>query len=292
MELPLENLVLLCFGFFVVATLYSSVGLGGGSSYLALLALFFGGFFAIRSIALLCNLIVVSGSTYLYFKNGHAKIKDFLPFVVTSIPLAFLGATFRLEEYVFFILLGISLVCSSLFLAWQSFSSGNTVQQNTFEKNLYDKNTLKKKTHGLEKNLNSDENVTPENTKSYPKFVPYLLGGGIGLLSGLVGIGGGIFLAPVLNHLRWDRSIKIAALASFFILVNSLSGIAGLVTGDMLRLPWKETLALAGSVLIGGQLGIRISLKRLTPNGIKRVTALLVLVVGIRILIKYLPEVF
>ncbi|NNE77724.1 MAG: sulfite exporter TauE/SafE family protein, partial [Pricia sp.] len=109
---------------------------------------------------------------------------------------------------------------------------------------------------------------------------------------GLVGIGGGIFLAPVLNHLRWDKSIKIAALASFFILVNSISGLTGLMQGDMLQLPLKETLALVLAVLIGGQLGIRISLKRLTPRGIKRVTALLVFIVGIRILLKYLPEMF
>src|SRR6056297_3454090 len=108
MLLSTESLLLVCLGFFIVATLYSSVGFGGGSSYLALLTLFLGGFFAIRSIALICNLVVVSGSTYLYFKNGHAKIKDFLPFVLTSIPLAFLGASFRLQEHVFFILLGLS----------------------------------------------------------------------------------------------------------------------------------------------------------------------------------------
>lgn len=255
MGLPIESLIVLCLGFFVVASLYSAVGFGGGSSYLALLALFLGGFFAIRSIALICNLIVVSGSTYLYFKNGHAQIRDFLPFVLTSVPLAFLGASFRLEEHIFFILLGFSLVTSSLFLAWQTFS----------------------------------KKPASERVKTYPKYISYVLGGSIGLLSGLVGIGGGIFLAPILNHLRWDKSIKIAALASFFILVNSLSGLAGLLQGDMLRLPWKETLALAAAVLIGGQLGIRISLKRLTPNGIKRVTALLVFVVGIRILVKYLP---
>lgn len=258
MLLSIENLILLCIGFFIVATLYSSVGFGGGSSYLALLTLFLGGFFAIRSIALICNLVVVSGSTYLYFKNGHAKLKDFLPFVITSIPLAFIGASFRLEEHIFFILLGCSLVVSSIFLA------GQTV--------LIKKNS--------------------ERIKSYPKYLSYVLGGGIGLLSGLVGIGGGIFLAPVLNHLQWDKSIKIAALASFFILVNSVSGLAGLVQADMLELPWKETIALVISVLIGGQLGIRLSLRRLTPKGIKRVTALLVFVVGLRILVKYLPELF
>ncbi|MBU3024334.1 sulfite exporter TauE/SafE family protein [Zobellia galactanivorans] len=258
MLLSTENLVLLCLGFFIVATLYSSVGFGGGSSYLALLTLFLGGFFAIRSIALICNLVVVSGSTYLYFKNGHAKLKDFLPFVLASIPMAFIGASFRLEEHVFFLLLGFSLVTSAIFLALQTFSKRDP----------------------------------SEKVADYPKWMTYLLGGGIGLLSGLVGIGGGIFLAPILNHLKWDKSIKIAALASFFILVNSISGLAGLVQGGMLDLPWKETLALVVSVLVGGQLGIRISLKRFTPKGIKRITALLVFVVGVRILLKYIPQVF
>ncbi len=252
MLLSIENLVLLCIGFFVVATLYSSVGFGGGSSYLALLTLTLLGFFAIRSLALVCNLVVVSTSTYLYFKHGHAKIKDFLPFVVTSIPLAFIGASFKLEEHVFFMILGASLIVSALFLAWQTY-------------------TLL---------------ATSEKTRTYPNYLSYLIGGAIGLLSGLVGIGGGIFLAPVLNHLRWDKAIKIAALASFFILVNSISGIAGLISADTLKLPWIETLVLGLTVFLGGQLGIRISLKRLTPNGIKRVTALLVLMVGIRVLLK------
>lgn len=251
MLLSTEHLVLLCLGFFVVATLYSSVGFGGGSSYLALLAIFLTAFFPIRSIALICNLVVVSGSTFLYFKHGHAKLKDFLPFVVTSIPFAFLGASFRLSERVFFIILGCSLIFSALALAYQTSVS-------------------------IEKT---------EPTKKYPKWFSYLIGGAIGLLSGLVGIGGGIFLAPILNHLNWDRSIKIAALASFFILVNSISGVAGLILAGTLDLPWKETLILSGTVLLGGQLGIRLSLKKLSSKGIKRVTALLVLIVGIRVLL-------
>ncbi|WP_047419753.1 sulfite exporter TauE/SafE family protein [Cellulophaga sp. Hel_I_12] len=250
MMLSTENLILLCLGFFVVATLYSSVGFGGGSSYLALLTLFFASFFVIRSIALLCNLVVVSTSTYLYFKHGHAKLKDFLPFVVTSIPLAYVGASFTLSENVFFVILGISLIISALALAWQTFRK------------------------------------TSSAIKNYPSYFSYSIGGAIGLLSGLVGIGGGIFLAPILNHFKWSLPIKIAALASFFILVNSVSGLVGLFHAGTLVLPWKEAIILIIVVFLGGQLGIRISLKKLTPNGIKRVTALLVLVVGLRVLLK------
>ncbi|MCP4974627.1 MAG: sulfite exporter TauE/SafE family protein [Maribacter sp.] len=250
MLISIESLFLLCLGFFVVATLYSSVGFGGGSSYLALLTLFLVSFFAIRSIALVCNLVVVSGSTFLYFKHGHARLKDFLPFVITSIPMAFLGASFRLKEEVFFIILGSALIISSIFLVWQ--------------------------TAGIK---------LSEPTKAYPKYLSFLIGAFIGFLSGLVGIGGGIFLAPILNHINWDRSVKIAALASFFILVNSISGLGGLFFAETLELPWIETLILALTVLLGGQLGVRLSLKKLSAKGIKRITAILVFVVGVRVLL-------
>ena len=251
MFLTITELVILMIGFLVIATLYSSVGFGGGSSYLALLALVFTSFFAIRSTALICNLVVVFGSTYLYWKNGHLNFKKFLPFIVASIPFAFLGARFRLSEQVFFVILGSALIISALALIFQ---------------------TLK---------LKKSEEVNP----NYPPYVTYLLGAGIGLLSGLVGIGGGIFLAPILNHMKWDKSIKIAALASFFILVNSISGIGGLLTKGMFELPWIEASGLIVAVFIGGQIGIRLSLSKLTGNGIKIITAILVLIVGIRVLI-------
>jgi len=249
--LSIPELALLILGFLIIATFYSSVGFGGGSSYLALLALVFTSFFAIRSTALVCNLIVVSGSSYLYWKNGHLDIKKFLPFILTSIPMTFIGTRFLLSESTFFIILGGALIISALALIYQ--------------------------TRRLPK--------SPEVNPDYPPYLTYLLGGGIGLLSGLVGIGGGIFLAPVLNHMRWDKSIKIAALASFFILVNSVSGIGGLITQGTFELPWIEAIGLIVAVFIGGQIGIRLSLSKLTGSSIKLITAVLVLIVGVRVLL-------
>ena len=251
MTLALTELLLLMGGFLIIAILYSSVGFGGGSSYLAILALVFVSFFSIRSTALICNIMVVSGSTYLYWKKGHIDFKKFLPFIITSIPMAFLGARFRLSENTFFIILGGALIVSALALIYQTTTGKKSQEINT----------------------------------NYPIWVTYVLGAGIGLLSGLVGIGGGIFLAPILNHMKWDKSIKIAALASFFILVNSISGIAGLLTKGTFELPWMEGLGLILAVFIGGQIGIRLSLSKFKGNGIKIVTAVLVLTVGIRLII-------
>ncbi|MGW9686249.1 sulfite exporter TauE/SafE family protein [Flagellimonas sp. 2504JD1-5] len=251
MSIAPGDFILLLISFFIVATLYSAVGFGGGSSYLAILALVVTSFLTIRSTALLCNLTVVTGSCVLFYKSGHLNFKKFLPFVITSIPLAFLGASFQLKEHSFFIILALALIVSAIALIYQTMV-------------LKPNYTLKK----------------------YPNYLSYLLGGAIGLLSGLVGIGGGIFLAPVLNHMKWDKPIVIAALASFFILVNSISGLGGLFWSGSFQIFWPEIVGLLLAVLLGGQLGVRISLGKLSANRIRLITALLVLFVGIRVLIK------
>jgi len=251
MLLPLENLLLLALAFFTIAVVHSSVGFGGGSSYVALLALVLANFHQVRTIALICNLVVVSGSTWLYFKNKSVKIKDFLPFVVYSIPMAFVGASFKISADFFFLLLGCVLIASALLLVFQS---------------VY---TTRKK----------------QKTKHYHPVVSYLLGGGIGLVSGLVGIGGGIFLAPVLHHMRWAKPMKIAVVSSFFILVNSMAGLSGLGIGNSFDVPSKELMLLIGVVFIGGQIGARLSLRLGSPKQIKFVTAILVFIIGLRILL-------
>ncbi|TRZ43269.1 sulfite exporter TauE/SafE family protein [Robertkochia solimangrovi] len=247
-----ENLILLSICFFVIALLYASVGFAGGSGYLAVLSLFSVSFFAIRTIALVCNLTVVTGGNFLYYKNGHFDLKKFMPFVVTSIPMAFIGTSFRLEEGMFFALLGLTLIISST---------------------LFGSQILRDRSIRL-------------TARKYPIWVICLLGAGIGFLAGLVGIGGGIFLVPILNQMRWDYSIKIAALATFFILVNSISGIAGLLVHDMFVVSWRSILLLMAAVLLGGQIGSRMSIGKLTGKRIKLTTAILMFLIGIKVLLN------
>jgi uncharacterized protein len=253
MEIDLLHFVFLCVGFFIIATLYSSVGFGGGSGYLALLALLIIDFYTIRSIALVSNIVVVSSNCYTFYKKDLFNFKKFLPFVITSIPLSFLGASLRLTEVVFFLILGISLVLAAIALIIQT--------------KLFHYKDL--------------------NPKKYPVLFLYVLGGMIGFLAGLVGIGGGIFLAPILLFLRWDKPILIASLVSFFILVNSISGVSGLIVNDTFQVPVLQTLILIVIVFSGGKLGNYLTFKKFNPNRIKLLTALLVLFVGLRIVYEY-----
>ncbi|MEM7548936.1 MAG: sulfite exporter TauE/SafE family protein [Bacteroidota bacterium] len=238
--------------FFLVAAFYSSVGFGGGSSYLAILSLFLTEFYEIRTIALLCNVLVVSSNILLFRKENILDLKSASGFVVLSIPLAFLGANFSLKESTFFILLGSSLVLAAIAMFIQIFIN---------KQQIY-----------LKRGKNS-------------KLVNLISGGMAGLLSGTVGIGGGIFLSPYLNLTKWGTSKQIAAISSFFILVNSLSGITGLVISNQFSLDLIFVLPLLIAVFLGGQLGLRISLKSLSIDKVKSLTALLVLYVGIRILL-------
>lgn len=240
--------------FLIVALLYSSVGFGGGSSYLAILAFTGIAFTQIRSTALLCNIIVVLGNVILFQKEKLYNWKKVIPLVLFSVPMAFIGGYLKISQTFFFILLGFTLLFAAITM-W-------------FSKKLTSKNTLK-----------TNKNKTSKNA-SY--------GGIIGLLSGMVGIGGGIFLAPILHLTNWGSPKKIAAIASFFILVNSISGLIGQYSNPNFTIDWKLTSVLLCTVFIGGQIGSRMSRKYLSPIQLKRTTAVLIAIVGIRILLKYL----
>lgn len=240
--------------FFAIAFVYASVGFGGGSSYLAVLALYALPFKELRLIALICNVIVVTGGTFVFIRNKQANLRKILPLVLLSVPLAYIGAILRISQVTFFILLGCSLTAAAVLLWIKT------------------------------RHLNSCKNET--NTGYIKNGV---LGGVIGFLSGMVGIGGGIFLSPVLNLMQWDTPKRIAATASVFILVNSLAGIAGQLTQLPADINTTRIFALSAAVLLGGQLGSRMGAARFSPLVIRRVTAILVFAAGINVLIKNLP---
>lgn len=239
---------LLLLSFFLVALIYSSVGFGGGSSYLALLAIAGVSFELIRPTALLCNIVVVSGGTFIFYKEGLLDFKKSWPFLAASVPLAFLGGYWPIREHTFFFILGITLIMAATILWFQDA-------------------------------IQSDE----REYKSNNRLLNIGLGGSIGFLSGIVSIGGGIFLSPVLHFIRWDEVKKISALASVFILVNSISGLVGQLSRSA-SFDWKFILPLLAAVLIGGQIGSRLGAKRFNPVYIKRITALVILVAGLNIL--------
>lgn len=242
--------------FFAIAFVYASVGFGGGSGYLAVLALYALPFKELRLIALVCNVIVVTGGTIVFIKNKQVDFRKILPLVLLSIPMAYIGATLRISQTTFFILLGCSLVVAAILL-W-----------------------IKTK----------QTDITIGHAK--PKLVKDAAwGGAIGFLSGMVGIGGGIFLSPVLNLAKWDTPKRIAATASVFILVNSLAGIAGQLTQLPEDINVTRIVMLSGAVLLGGQLGSRMGAVRFSPLVIRRLTAILVFVAGVNVLIKHLPAI-
>ncbi len=252
----MENWELLFF-FFGVAALYSSVGFGGGSSYKAILALYTFEQIVVRSIGLICNITVVLGGTYLFYKHGHLKWKKVWPLVIFSIPAAYFGGTVQMLERTYFILLAVVLILAALIMIWQ-----------TKTNKIKEKDILIKEKKGS-------------------IWLDAGLGTGIGFLAGVVGIGGGIFLAPILHLIHWAESKIISATASAFILVNSIAGLIGQQTNPDFYIDWRLAVYLIVAVFLGGQIGSRLGAKQLSEITIKKWTALLIMFVGIRILIKY-----
>lgn len=241
--------------FFVTAVVYSSAGFGGGSTYLALLALFGSSYTLLPQVALVCNLTVVTGAFALYVRSGDFSWRRALPFVWLSVPAAYVGGTMPLAENTFFFLLGLTLLFAGGRLFWTSFLSVTDTALGE----------------------------PPTSTRALELGCVFL-GGAIGFLSGLVGIGGGIFLSPVVYFLRWGTARQIASLTTFFILVNSASGLVGQWAKSGLADWTPALLSLPVAVLLGGQVGTRLALKLYSPRQLQRVTAVLILAVAARIL--------
>ena len=238
--------------FLITATLYSSVGFGGGSTYLALLLIWGLPYNVFPIVALSCNIIVVSGNCFNYIRAGNLNIKLLIPYLIGSIPLAFIGGSLSVEKKIFEILLfAVLLIAGSLLLI--NFKS-------------YDDKK--------------------ESYRNIPYFMSIIIGGILGFISGVVGIGGGIFLSPILFLLKVARPKHIIVAASLFILINSVSGIIGQLTKNLILTEVQDYFYLLIAVLIGGQIGNYLNLKIFTSKLLALVTASLVLFVAIKLGLK------
>ena len=238
--------------FFVTALLYSSVGFGGGSTYLALLLIWEIPYYILPVIALGCNIIVVSGNSINYIKAGNLNLKLLTPYLIGSVPMAFIGGTLEIEKNIFEVLLFFVLLVSGLLLL--------------FNFKAYDDN----------------ENKYKEVKYIYSLFI----GSIIGILSGIVGIGGGIFLSPILFLLRAGLPKHIVTTSSIFILINSFAGIIGQLTKSYVLNDIIEYWYLLFFVLIGGQIGNYLNLKILPTRFLALITSCLVIFVAVRMGIK------
>ena len=246
-------MVLLAILFLITAILYSSVGFGGGSTYLALLLIWGIPYFIFPVIALSCNIIVVSGNCFNYIRAGNLNLKLLIPYLVGSIPLAYIGGSLPIEKKLFEILLFLVLATAGILLLF-NFKS-------------YDDRE--------------------ESYRKIPASISIVIGGILGFISGTVGIGGGIFLSPILFLIRAGRPKHIVTTASLFILINSISGIIGQLEKNDVLVEISNYWHLLVAVLIGGQIGNFLNLKIFPVRILALLTASLVLFVAFRMSFRF-----
>ena len=242
-------MIILSILFFITAILYSSVGFGGGSTYLALLLIWGIPYYIVPIIALLCNIIVVSGNSYNYIRAKNYNFKLLAPFLIGSIPFAFFGGTLLIQKEIFEILLFLVLSVAGFLLL---------VNNKSYDDKYF---TIKK--------INF--------------FIAIFVGAILGLVSGTIGIGGGIFLSPILFLLKAEKPRIIATTASLFILINSIFGILGQLTKELVFNEIINYWALFLFVLIGGFIGNYINLKIFSNRVLAIITSFLVIFVAMRI---------
>ena len=245
-------MIILSILFFVTALIYSSVGFGGGSTYLAILLIWGVPYTIFPVIALVCNIIVVSGNSINFIRSKNINFNLLFPYLIGSIPFAFIGGSITIEKSLFEILLFCILLVAGVFLL---------IESKSFNKEKIKINQI-------------------------PRLISISIGSIIGFMSGLVGIGGGIFLSPLLFLMKAGYPKHITSSASLFILINSIFGIAGQLTKDQVLDQVITYWPLFLSVLIGGQIGSLLNIKFLSNKILAILTSFLVIFVAIRMGIK------
>lgn len=240
-----DTFILLAAVIFVVAILYSSVGHGGASGYIAALALFSVEPAAFKPTALILNILVAAVATYSFARAGHFSWRLFWPFAATSIPCSFIGGYLSLPPYIYKPLVGLILLISACRLIFHS---------------------------------EHDDQVSRQPSM----LVALIVGAVLGLLSGLTGVGGGIFLSPLFILLKWGKAREASAVAALFILVNSMAGLLGHVS-SLQSIP-SFTPLLAVAALAGGVIGSYSGSRRLPVAGVIRALSVVLTIAGFKLL--------
>lgn len=252
--MSLPAIVILAVLFFAVALLYSTVGHAGASGYLAAMALIGVAPSLMQPTSLALNVVVASIAAAQFLRAGHFRWALFWPFAAASAPAACLGGFATVPVGLFRVIVGMVLVLT----AWWMVRSTDTASNNEAE---------------------------PRRPPGIP--LALTVGGGIGLLAGLSGTGGGIFLSPVLLLTRWASVKRTAAIASLFILVNSTAGLAGILSreralpSELLRWGWAWALAAAA----GGFIGSRLGATRLRSPTLRRLLAAVLIIAGAKLIL-------
>lgn len=247
-------MIALIIGFLLVALIYASVGFGGGSTYNALLVLSNVDYRILPAIALSCNIVVVTGGVFQFGSKGLIRLRRIAPWIIPSVPAAFLGGMLHVPEQTFVGALGAALAIGGIQLILRQAPSPL---------------------------------LPPRVTGPAPAVAG---GAGLGLLAGLTGIGGGIYLAPLLHWLRWGPPREIAGAASLFILVNSIAGLAGQatkLTGINMAGVATSYWPLLVAVLVGGQVGSRLGAAGFPETWLRRITGAVVLYAAVRLLLRF-----
>jgi uncharacterized protein len=243
--MELEFLLLLLGGVFIIAVLYSAVGHAGASGYIAVMSLLSLSPAVIKPSALALNILVASIGTWQFMRAGYFSWRLFWPFAILAVPLAFVGGYVALPDYGFKFLVGLVLLFSAVRLLIDS---------------------------------------KRETLITAPPLLAALAAGAvIGLLSGLTGTGGGIFLTPLLLFMGWTSPKPAAAVSALFILLNSVAGLLGTLSHTPSMPPFLLPLLLAAG--LGGLVGSHFGSRKLNSHSIKRVLAVVLLIAGIKLLL-------
>ena len=229
----------------VVSFLYASVGHGGASGYLALMALFSFAPEVMKPTALLLNIFVSAIAFYYYYKEGFFNRKLFIPFAIASIPMAFIGGMIEVDASLYKKILGVLLIFAILKML-----------------NVFGKESTK--------------------IKDIKLWQGIVVGGIIGFFSGLIGIGGGIILTPIILLLHWGKMKEAAAVSALFIWVNSTSGLVGQISsGVLINI---ESFALVAIAIVGGFFGAYLGSKKMNNQNLRYLLAIVLVIASVKLI--------